>query len=301
MQLDVAALQAHLVLEPAPGGVESLAHGHADVLVMLVVDGDLGAGDLEVDTHDELLALALVAPGELDHDPAAHETRMEMLQPLRVLADQFIELLGVRDIAQSDLCGQLHVARLSRRAARGLDPRQQALAPRECNGAPSYKLYQLLYLMAPAYFANMAPPFLKYWKGWNRPISARWLGAHKTVGGFLLGLAVAVSVAGAQAAIDWQGSLVPYHDWPLIGLALGFGALGGDALKSFIKRARGVAPGESWVPADQLDFVLGALILVSPWARLGWSDAAIIVAVSFVGDIAVNHAAYRLRIRDSAW
>jgi len=30
-------------------------------------------------------------------------------------------------------------------------------------------LLQLLYFMAPAYLANMAPPFVRYWKGWNRP------------------------------------------------------------------------------------------------------------------------------------
>ena len=164
-----------------------------------------------------------------------------------------------------------------------------------------YKLAQLLYLMAPAYLANMAPPFLKYWKGWNRPISKRWFGEHKTVGGFVFGLTVAIGTACAQWAIDWEGSLVSYDDWPLIGFALGFGALGGDTLKSFFKRARGIPPGESWVPADQLDFVLGALIFAWPWARLDWSDVLIIVAVSFVGDIAVNQAAYRLKIRDTGW
>jgi CDP-2,3-bis-(O-geranylgeranyl)-sn-glycerol synthase len=30
----------------------------------------------------------------------------------------------------------------------------------------------LLYVMAPAYTANMAPPLVKFWHGWNRPISA---------------------------------------------------------------------------------------------------------------------------------
>ena len=41
---------------------------------------------------------------------------------------------------------------------------------------------------------------------------------------------------------------LPYRDaWPLIGLALGGGAMFGDALKSLIKRARGIAPGQRWV------------------------------------------------------
>lgn len=164
-----------------------------------------------------------------------------------------------------------------------------------------YWLAQLLYLMAPAYLANMAPPFVRYWKGWNRPISTRWFGGHKTVVGFLLGVAVALLAAWVQYKIDWDGSLVSYDDWPLLGLALGAGALGGDLLKSLLKRMRGIAPGESWVPADQLDFVLGALVFAWPWARLSSLDAAAIVVVSFLGDIAINHAAYRLKIRDTQW
>ena len=163
------------------------------------------------------------------------------------------------------------------------------------------RLLQLLYLMAPAYLANMAPPFLKYWNGWNRPISRRWLGEHKTVAGVLVGVAVALAAAWVQSLINWAGSLLSYDDWPLIGLALGGGALAGDAIKSFFKRARGIAPGQSWIPADQLDFVLGALAFAWPMARLGGLDVAIILVVSFAGDIAVNHAAYRLKIRDTPW
>ena len=164
-----------------------------------------------------------------------------------------------------------------------------------------YKLAQLVYLMAPAYLANMAPPFVRYWKGGNPPISARWLGAHKTVGGFALGILVAVAAAGLQRAIGWDGSLVSYERWPLIGLALGFGALAGDALKSLVKRRLGIAPGASWIPADQLDFVAGALVFAAPLAGLDALDVALIVAVSFAGDIAVNRLAWRLGIRDAPW
>ena len=153
--------------------------------------------------------------------------------------------------------------------------------------------------MAPAYLGNMAAPFVKYWKGWNRPISERWLGAHQTVAGFLLGVIVALGTAFLQSAIDWKGSLVDYANWPALGLALGIGAPGGDALKSLVKRARGIAPGKPWVPFDQLDFAVGALALVWPWATLGWSDVLLILAFTFVADIVVNQASYRLGIRDT--
>lgn len=162
------------------------------------------------------------------------------------------------------------------------------------------RLAQLLYLMAPAYLANMTPPFTRFWRGWNRPINERWLGSHKTVVGAAAGVVMGVAAAFAQAKIAWQGSLVRYEYWPVLGLMFGIGAIGGDMVKSFVKRRAGIAPGRPWIPWDQLDFVLGALLLIAPWADIGWGDAVLVVVVSFVGDIAVNRIAFWLGIRDTA-
>ena len=160
---------------------------------------------------------------------------------------------------------------------------------------------QLVYLMLPAYLANMAPPFTRYWPGWNRPISRRWLGDHKTVVGFCAGLAVGLLVTFVQSEIHWSKGLLPYAQWPLLGLAFGFGAMAGDSLKSLLKRLKGRPPGRPWIPMDQLDFVVGALLLVFPFANMTWPDIAIILVVSFIGDIAVNHVSYALRIRNTKW
>jgi len=163
------------------------------------------------------------------------------------------------------------------------------------------RLLQLLYFMAPAYFANMAPPFARYWKGWNRPIHARTLGDHKTVVGYALGVLAAVAITAVQAAIDAPFSLVDYSHWPWLGLAFGVGAMTGDSLKSYFKRRRGVPPGARWVPFDQLDFVLGALLLVGPFASLDWLDVGAILLATLVGDIVVNRAAFRLGIKATPW
>jgi len=163
------------------------------------------------------------------------------------------------------------------------------------------RLLQLLYFMAPAYFSNMAPPFVRYWKGWNRPIHARTLGDHKTVVGYALGVLVAVTTTAAQAVIDAPFALVDYAHWPWLGLAFGVGAMTGDSVKSYFKRRRGVAPGARWVPCDQLDFVLGALLLVGPFAGLGWLDVLAILLATLFGDIAVNRAAFRLGIKATPW
>ncbi|HET7159893.1 MAG TPA: hypothetical protein VFI62_12920, partial [Burkholderiales bacterium] len=57
------------------------------------------------------------------------------------------------------------------------------------------RLLELIWFMLPAYAANMAPPFVKFWRGWNRPIHSWALGEHKTVVGFGAGVAVAIVVA----------------------------------------------------------------------------------------------------------
>ena len=160
---------------------------------------------------------------------------------------------------------------------------------------------QLIYLMLPVYFANMAPPFVKYWSGWNPPISRRWLGDHKTVVGFLLGVVVATATTFLQSLIAWSEGLTHYDRWLALGLACGFGALGGDALKSLIKRRCGIPPGKPWIPADQLDFVVGGLVALSFFVRLRPVDVALILVLSFLGDIGVNHLSFRLGIRNTKW
>lgn len=163
------------------------------------------------------------------------------------------------------------------------------------------RLLELLYFMAPAYLANMAPPFARYWRGWNRPIHERLLGSHKTVIGAAFGVAAGILATAAQAAIDAPFGLVDYAYWPLLGLGFGAGAMAGDCLKSLLKRRLRIEPGAPWLPFDQLDFPIGALALVGPWSGLSWLDAALILAMTFVGDLAVNRVAFRIGIKDTAW
>jgi len=163
------------------------------------------------------------------------------------------------------------------------------------------RLLELIYLMLPCYAANMAPPFVKYWRGWNQPIDRVRLGSHKTVVGFALGVAVGLLVAFIQSRSSWPSTLWPSGDWFQVGLALGLGAMSGDAIKSYFKRRRGIAPGARWIPADQLDFVVGALLATAWLVPLRWLDVVAILAITFVADLAVNRIAFGLGIRDTAW
>lgn len=159
----------------------------------------------------------------------------------------------------------------------------------------------LVYFMLPAYIGNMAPPLLRFWHGWNRPLHARLLGTHKTVLGVVVGVAAAVLTTAVQAHLTWPWPRVDYAHWPWLGLAFGVGALGGDALKSLFKRRLGRAPGRPWVPFDQLDFVVGALLLVGAWADLGPLDVLIVLVFSFVADLLVNRIAFRLGVKSTPW
>jgi CDP-2,3-bis-(O-geranylgeranyl)-sn-glycerol synthase len=165
----------------------------------------------------------------------------------------------------------------------------------------SARLIQLVYFMLPAYAANMAPPFVRFWGGWNPPLSRRWLGSHKTTLGFSAGVLAAVITALIQALIGWRGGIVTTLGWLGLGIRFGLGAMAGDAVKSFFKRRLGIQPGRPWIPFDQLDFPLGALALVAPSAGLSASDVVALLLATFAGDILVNRAGYALGLRDTLW
>jgi CDP-2,3-bis-(O-geranylgeranyl)-sn-glycerol synthase len=160
------------------------------------------------------------------------------------------------------------------------------------------RIAQVLYFMAPAYLANMAPPFQKYWTGWNRPISERWLGSHKTALGFALGVLTALLTTFVQSRLGWRGALASYDEWPTLGLLFGIGAMAGDSIKSFVKRRLGIAPGRPWIPADQVDYLVGALALVWGRVHLSWVDLAVILAVGIPGHFAITRIGYWLGVRD---
>lgn len=157
-------------------------------------------------------------------------------------------------------------------------------------------IVEVVWLFLPALAANSAPvlaaryhwlPRLatpldgdRLWRG--QPV----LGHSKTWRGVVVGL-IFGSIAGVlQYALQpylpvWLHPLLVYTS-PLAaavwGAWLGFGALAGDALKSFLKRRIAIAPGNSWKPFDQIDVVVGVLLAVGPFISLSFAH----VILSFV-------------------
>jgi len=167
---------------------------------------------------------------------------------------------------------------------------------------------QLIYLLIPAAVANMCPPMTKPLfskvalspidgglKFRHRPV----LGSHKTWGGTLAGILGGMLAAYIQHLLSPNFAvieLIDYSDWAIIGLLLGAGAIIGDLVKSFLKRQFNIKPGQPWVPFDELGFIIGALIFLTPYYFAGWVNTILILVVAFVLYIMINLAGYYLHI-----
>lgn len=172
-----------------------------------------------------------------------------------------------------------------------------------------------IYLAIPAFIANMLPvvfarlnimPFLaKPIDGGKLFFGERILGDHKTWRGFIIGILGAGFVAVGQLMLA-KINLITYPLDNIIsvtafGLLAGLGALGGDALKSFFKRRVGIKSGRPFIPFDQIDYLLGFLILTS--LIYSWSLEQIIFLLVFglIANPLVNIFSYVLGIKPTFW
>ena len=123
-------------------------------------------------------------------------------------------------------------------------------------------------------------PFLK---PFNQPVdfgltfrNKRVLGSHKTIRGFIAGIIVGILTVYFEVFLyqnfSWVRAIVPIDyttvNPVLLGFLLGFGALAGDAVKSFFKRQKNVPPGKSWVPFDQIDYIVGGVLFSALYIQL---------------------------------
>ncbi|HWR27297.1 MAG TPA: CDP-2,3-bis-(O-geranylgeranyl)-sn-glycerol synthase [Candidatus Thermoplasmatota archaeon] len=136
-------------------------------------------------------------------------------------------------------------------------------------------IIQAFWIVIPIYIANASAvivgggtpiDFGRSWKDGRRILGdgKTWRGLF--AGAFLgmtagFGLAVAASYLSASE-YSFLG-LTNFEGFPLmipILFSLCFGALLGDIIESFFKRRIGKDRGQDWIPFDQLDFIVGALI-----------------------------------------
>ena len=179
--------------------------------------------------------------------------------------------------------------------------------------AEIFFVVKCFYLMLPAYFANMAPVivnkinFLVFPIDFNKRINRKpILGKNKTFRGLVFGIIFALIIAYFQFLLyDIESfkniSFLNYQNWILFGFLMGFGALIGDLIKSFFKRRLGINPGKKFIPFDQTDFVVGAMIFIMPIFGVTFKIFAAALLLSFALHIIVNHIAFWLKIRNEKW
>ena len=103
---------------------------------------------------------------------------------------------------------------------------------------------------------------------------AKWrkkeiFGQNKTWRGLVVGIVTGIFISGVQAFLFFNTdffkrySLVNYEsvNFVLLGALMGGGALMGDLIESFIKRRLNKPPGKPWFPWDQVDWIIGSIVL----------------------------------------
>lgn len=174
---------------------------------------------------------------------------------------------------------------------------------------------EIIWFLLPGYVANMAPVLaarLNWLPSLNVPIDARrtWnavrlLGDNKTWRGIVVG-AIAGGATGIfqyiyiNFLVGEKEGLISYEYLPyvlLVSITLGLSALLGDAVKSFIKRRLNFAPGESWMPWDQLDSTLGMIVATYIFFTPSIAHVAVALFVALLGTYIVNISAVTLRIK----
>ena len=179
-----------------------------------------------------------------------------------------------------------------------------------------------LYFFLPAYFANMTPPLLRNAKAFDffaKPVDfgkswrgKRIFGDHKTWRGLIGAMAVGAGVALLQwwlYKFSWaiELSILDYKSvnlWAFAFLISG-GAVTGDLAAAFIKRRLNLAPGASFMPWDQTNYVIGSFIFLEPYiGRYLSGDLIVWPAVfimTFFLHLLFNRFGYDLGLHKAKW
>ena len=172
-------------------------------------------------------------------------------------------------------------------------------------------LFNAVWYIFPAWIANASAVVL----GGGTPLdfglkhsdNERFFGDGKTVRGFILAVLVGGIVGMLQGVVTGDPQAMM-----LLGLCLGFGAMLGDVTGSFVKRRMHVPRGAQAPFLDQLNLVVGAL-LMGAFAKyyLGIPfglptvepllTVAVIFVLTYVIHYASNFVAHRLGLKKVPW
>lgn len=164
-----------------------------------------------------------------------------------------------------------------------------------------------LFFFLPAGVANMTPvlankvPLLNRWKtpvdGYKTFRGKRIFGDHKSWRGIVTGTLLG-TLAGLVIPESLMGNVFPNLSWPVFAL-MSFGALAGDAIKSFFKRQRNHPSGSTWFPFDQIDYIIGGLIALVPFAIPSLQLCLTILIGYFGLHLISTYVGFKLKLKSS--
>jgi CDP-2,3-bis-(O-geranylgeranyl)-sn-glycerol synthase len=174
-------------------------------------------------------------------------------------------------------------------------------------------IFKCFYLLLPAYFSNMAPVIFKNVLNklaipvdLGKKVNGKEMfGKNKTYRGLIVGTLSGILIAYIQKVLYVNGiiqvSFIDFSNWLAIGFLMGLGAMLGDLIESFAKRQFNIKSGSSFKPWDQIDFIVGAILLSSFVFSYRWLIIVTVLILTFMLHILVNHLAFYLHIRKEKW
>lgn len=173
-----------------------------------------------------------------------------------------------------------------------------------------------IWFLLPAAVANAAPVFAAAIPGLKKldaPIDAgksfhghRLLGAHKTWRGIIAGIIVSTLLLWLQQLAtqhftwaQFAANGVDYSSLPtlILGPLFAIGALGGDAVESFFKRRLNIKSGGVWFPFDQIDYIIGSVLISLPFVILSPLQYVWILIVWFAMHLLASFVGYKLGLK----
>lgn len=168
-------------------------------------------------------------------------------------------------------------------------------------------LFLSFFFFLPAGIGNMMPVFAAKLPGlskWNQPLdfgltfqNKRILGDHKTVRGIITGILAGMLIA--VILVHFFPNLYHGANPFLVGFLLSFGALAGDSIKSFFKRRVNIPSGKTWFPFDQIDYIVGGLVLSLFVVRLPLQQYLVIFLLYFCLHLLSTTIGYLLHLKKS--
>lgn len=177
-----------------------------------------------------------------------------------------------------------------------------------------FNLVEAVWWILPAFAANGLTPLIGMKKGLHLIDGGRKLWGSRVLGdgksweglafGSFIGVLIASIMMMAFPYLPWELSEIPLTIvpmTPLLGLALGAGAMLGDIGGSFIKRRFSRERGSPVPLLDQLDFLAGALLLSALIVQVKIEWILLLAVLTPVIHLIANVIGFRAGVKKTPW